>query len=69
MNHKNGYNSSVVVWNTNAFTPIYTELEKNFVNINKLIVRFDFWLEMVVANALFLDEIYPNQIVDYSLHC
>lgn len=43
-NHKDGYNSSVMIWNDDILVPIYEALKQNFENINKFIVRFDFWL-------------------------
>ena len=43
-NHKDGYNSSVMIWNDDIIEPIYHALKSNFENINKFIVRFDFWL-------------------------
>lgn len=53
--NKNGYNSSIVIWNNReVFKRIFIELDKNWKNISKFIVRFDFWLEMIVENADFL---------------
>lgn len=43
-NHKDGYNSSVMIWNEDILVPIYEALKQNFKSINKFIVRFDFWL-------------------------
>ena len=64
-NHKDGYNSSVMIWNDDILEPIYHALKTNFENINKFIVRFDFWLEMTINNADYLQNIYPGQIVDF----
>ena len=64
-NHKDGYNSSVMIWNDDILEPVYTALKSNFENINKFIVRFDFWLEMTIKNADFLQEVYPGQVVDF----
>lgn len=64
-NHKDGYNSSVMIWEGNLLTPIYDALKENFENINKCIVRFDFWLEMTIENADYLQELYPGQVVDF----
>lgn len=63
--HKLGYNSSIMIWNSSKFEKIYGELKINFDKITKYIVRFDFWLEMMVKNADFLQDLYPNQILDY----
>ena len=67
--NKSGYNSSIIIWNENIVEPIYLELKKNFEGITKFIVRFDFWLEMMVKNADFLQDLYPNQIADYLSKC
>lgn len=33
--------------------------------INKFIVRFDFWLEMTINNADFVQKIYPGKVIDF----
>lgn len=33
-----------MIWNDDILVPIYEVLKNNFENINKFIVRFDFWL-------------------------
>lgn len=45
--------------------PVYEALRSNFDNIKKFIVRFDFWLEMNIKNADFLQDLFPTQISDY----
>ena len=67
--NKSGYNSSVIIWNDDKMESIYLELKKNFESITKFIVRFDFWLEMMVKNADYLQDLYPNFIMDYVTHC
>ena len=37
--------------------------------ISKFIVRFDFWLEMTLINADFVQEVYPGVVVDYLGQC
>lgn len=64
-NHKDGYNSSVIIWKDDIAQPVYEALKHNFQIINKYIVRFDFWLEMTINNADFLQEVFPGQIVDF----
>lgn len=64
-NHKEGYNSSVMIWKDNTLQPIYEALKDNFENINKGIVRFDFWLEMTIHNADYVQALYPGQVVDF----
>lgn len=67
--NKNGYNSSVMIWNSKELSKVYHELKRNFDVINKYIVRFDFWLEMMVKNADFLQDLYPGQISDFLMSC
>lgn len=64
-NHKEGYNSSVMIWKDNTLQSIYEALKDNFENINKGIVRFDFWLEMTIHNADYVQALYPGQVVDF----
>ncbi len=37
--------------------------------ISKFIVRFDFWLEMTILNADFVQVVYPGKVVDYLAEC
>lgn len=47
--NKNGINSSIMVWkNREVFKRVFEELNANWKNISKFIVRFDFWLEMMI---------------------
>ena len=66
--NKLGYNSSIMIWNSKKFESIYLELKRNFEGITKFIVRFDFWLEMMIKNSDFLQDLYKDQIADYLLH-
>lgn len=58
-----------MIWDSNAFEPIYKELKNNFDNITKYIVRFDYWLEMMILQADFLQDLYLGQIGDFVNHC
>lgn len=58
-----------MIWNSAEMYPIYDELKKNYSNITKYVFRFDFWLEMMVKNADFLQNLYPSQISDYLKEC
>jgi hypothetical protein len=58
--HKGGYNSSIMIWQGSSMLPVYEVLKANFENIKKFIVRFDFWLEMNVKNADFLQDTFPG---------
>jgi hypothetical protein len=33
--------------------------------INKFIVRFDFWLEMTINNANYIQKLYPGKVIDF----
>ncbi len=33
--------------------------------INKFIVRFDFWLEMTINKADFIQQLYPGKVIDF----
>lgn len=64
-NHKDGYNSSVMIWQGDHLKPVYTSLKDNFDVITKFIVRFDFWLEMTIANADYVQALYPGKVIDF----
>lgn len=68
-NNKSGYNSSIIMWRGAHFSQIYSVLKSNFEVITKFIVRFDFWLEMMVNNSDFLQDLLPNKISDYLREC
>ncbi|EGR28206.1 hypothetical protein IMG5_181350 [Ichthyophthirius multifiliis] len=69
--HKNGYNSSIIIWNKkcNQLNQIYNELKQNYNIITKFIVRFDYWLEMNIQNADFIQDLFPGQASDYLKEC
>lgn len=64
-NHKDGYNSSVMIWSGDNLKPVYESLKSNFDVITKFIVRFDFWLEMNIANADYIQVLYPRTVIDF----
>jgi hypothetical protein len=68
-NNKSGYNSSIIIWRGAEFSKIYSVLKENFKIITKFIVRFDFWLEMMVKHADFLQNLLPNKISDFLKEC
>jgi len=67
--NKTGYNSSILIWNSDEFEKIYTELKKNFSAIMKFIVRFDYWLEMMVKHPHYIQDCFETQIADYTSDC
>ena len=67
--NKTGYNSSILIWNSDDFESVYLELKRNFETIRKFIVRFDYWLEMMVIKPVYIQDEYKTQIVDYVSDC
>lgn len=55
-----------MIWQGNLLLPVYGFLKDNFDGINKYIVRFDYWLEMTISNADYLQELFPRMIVDFK---
>lgn len=51
--HKDGYNSSIMIWDKRliGLTSVFSNLKENYDNIREYIVRFDYWLEMLIENA------------------
>jgi hypothetical protein len=64
-NHKDGYNSSVMIWKGDNLRPVYEALKDNFESVTKFIVRFDFWLEMTINNADYMQVLYPRRVIDF----
>ena len=67
--NKQGYNSSILLWRDDYFEPIYTCLKACYHELAKYIYRFDYWLEMMVQNAEFVQELFPGQVLDYTAEC
>ena len=64
-NHKEGYNSSVMIWQDDQLAPVYQALKDNFEGVSKFIVRFDFWLEMTIENADYIQQLFPGKVIDF----
>ncbi|OWZ22010.1 hypothetical protein PHMEG_0003354 [Phytophthora megakarya] len=66
-----GFNSSIMVWHIGSIEGvpplhfIHTFLHTNFDAVSKYIYKFDHWLEMAHPEACFLDDVFPDQIVEY----
>jgi hypothetical protein len=58
-----------MIWEGDNLKPVYDALKENFDVISKFIVRFDFWLEMTILNADFVQVVYPGKVVDYLGEC
>ncbi|KAG2781537.1 hypothetical protein JG687_00009880 [Phytophthora cactorum] len=66
-----GYNSSIMAWRIDndadaaSLLFLYSFLHAHFAAVSKYIYKFDHWLEMAHASARFLEDIFPDQIVEY----
>lgn len=66
-----GYNSSIMAWridndeNAAPLLFLYEFLYAHYTAITKYIYKFDHWLEMASAKTCFLQDIFPDQIVEY----
>ncbi len=67
--NKQGYNSSILLWRDDHFEPIYSCLKACYHELNQYIYRFDYWLEMLVRDAEFVQELFPGQVLDYTADC
>lgn len=54
-----------MIWKDNRLKPVYDALKDNFESVNKFIVRFDFWLEMTINNADYVQHLYPGKVIDF----
>lgn len=66
---KDGYNTSIIAWNSEFGKEIYTVLKMYYNQTLKFICRFDFWTEMMVKNADTVQELFPGQFLDYLTYC
>ncbi|CEG44917.1 Tetratricopeptide TPR2 [Plasmopara halstedii] len=66
-----GYNSSIMAWridNDEHDAPLlvlHDFLHAHYIAISKYIYKFDHWLEMASAGTCFLQNTFPDQIVEY----
>lgn len=54
-----------MIWKGDHLKPVYEVLKDNFESVTKFIVRFDFWLEMNIINADFVQALYPKVVIDF----
>lgn len=66
---KDGYNTSIISWDSNFGKEIYSVLKKYYNQALKFICRFDFWTEMMVKNADLVQDLFPGQFLDYLTYC
>lgn len=66
-----GYNSSIMMWRIDtdedavSLQFLFSFLQAFFATVNKYIYKFDHWLEMAHPAACFLEDVFPDQIVEY----
>lgn len=66
-----GFNSSIMAWRNDSDDEVgslqfvYSFLHSHFTAVTKYIYKFDHWLEMALPEASFLEEKFPDQIVEY----
>ncbi len=65
----NGYNSSIVLYRKYFGKKIYETMEKFEELLTKQIVRFDHYLEFIVKNSDFLQDVFEGKILDYNTYC
>uniref|UniRef100_K3WAD1 Uncharacterized protein n=1 Tax=Globisporangium ultimum (strain ATCC 200006 / CBS 805.95 / DAOM BR144) TaxID=431595 RepID=K3WAD1_GLOUD len=77
---QNGFNSSLMMWRNEAasdnnntengkstsFAGLYRFLHEHFSVINKYIYKFDHYLEMALPRPIFLEDVFPDSIVEYK---
>lgn len=68
-NSKGGYNSSIILWRTEFGREIFELMEKFEKSITKQIIRFDHYLEFLVKNAEFIQDVFLNKVLDYNNYC
>jgi tetratricopeptide (TPR) repeat protein len=64
-----GYNSSIIVYSPPLFQEICDFLKNYYSEVTKVLVRFDYYLEMMIKNSALLQDVFPNKIVDYVMKC
>jgi hypothetical protein len=67
--NKGGYNSSIMYWRGNEFCRIYELLKIAHDEVGNYLFRFDYWLEMMVLNSEFIQDVWPGEVKDYLAEC
>jgi hypothetical protein len=65
----NGYNSSIVLWRNGFGRQVYDYMKLYNNHINKQIIRFDHYLEFIIKNSDFVQEVFPGKVLDYNTYC
>jgi len=66
---ENGYNSSIMIYESGFAKEVYKVLDEYSKYLWKAIMRFDFFLEMMILNAGELQKVFLGQIEDYVANC
>lgn len=66
---KNGYNSSIILWRNGFGKFIYHYMKKYHNYVNNQLIRFDHYLEYILKNSDFIQDIFPEKVLDYNTYC
>ena len=65
----NGYNSSIILYRKNFGRKIYDIMDKYENELTNQIIRFDHYLEFIVKNVDFTQDVFIGKILDYNTYC
>ena len=65
----NGYNSSIIIWRKDFGKEIYENMSLYSKYFTCQVVRFDHYLEFVVKNSDFIQDVFPEKVLDYNTYC
>lgn len=68
-NSKDGYNSSIILWRNGFGKQIYNFMNAYYKHITKLIIRFDHYLEYIMKNSEFIQDVFKGLVLDYNTYC
>ncbi len=66
---ENGYNSSIILWRNGIGMKIYEFMYKYHEYLIHILLRFDHYLEFIIKNADYIQEIFPKKVLDYNTYC
>ena len=59
-NVQGGYNSSIMIFNSQSMVALYDALVKYYHHLLKYLMRFDHFLEMMCLNATIIQKVLPG---------
>lgn len=65
----NGYNSSIIIWRKDFGSEIFKMMADYAQQLTKQLIRFDHYLEFIVKNAEFVQDVFPMKVLDYNTYC